>query len=196
MKKALIGAGGFADEIKAHMNNFDMVCFVDNGYYQPNDKNIKPLSEFVPTEYEVLIAIGDSAARSEMVSRLPIETQYFTFIHPTVLIMGNDVKIGEGTFIGANSIITTNVSLGKHNVLNRANQIGHDSIIGNYFSAMPGVIISGNVIIGNRTYIGTNSSVRQKTKICDDVIIGLNAGVIRNIEEPGTYIGTPTKKIK
>ena len=196
MKKALIGAGGFADEIKAHMNNFDMVCFVDDEYYQPNDKNIKPLSEFIPIEYEVLIAIGDSAARSEMVSRLPIETQYFTFIHPTVLIMGNDVKIGEGTFIGANSIITTNVSLGKHTVLNRANQIGHDSIIGNYFSAMPGVIISGNVIIGNRTYIGTNSSVRQKTKICDDVIIGLNAGVISNIEEPGTYIGTPTKKIK
>ena len=26
MKKALIGAGGFADEIKAHMQKFDMIC--------------------------------------------------------------------------------------------------------------------------------------------------------------------------
>jgi sugar O-acyltransferase (sialic acid O-acetyltransferase NeuD family) len=196
MKRALIGAGGFANEVKAHMNNFNMICFVDDMYYKANDKNIKPLSEFIPNEYEVLIAIGDSAARAEIVSRLPAETKYFTFIHPTTLIMGNDVIIGEGTFIGANSIITTNVSLGKHSILNRGNQIGHDTLIGDFFSAMPGAVVSGNVIIGDKVYMGTNSSIRQKIKVCNDVIIGLNAGVIKNIEESGTYIGTPTKKLK
>jgi UDP-3-O-[3-hydroxymyristoyl] glucosamine N-acyltransferase len=32
--------------------------------------------------------------------------------------------------------------------------------------------------------------------ICDDVIIGMNAGVVKNISEPGTYVGTPAIKIK
>jgi hypothetical protein len=108
MKKALIGAGGFANEVKAHMNDFGMICFVDDIYYQPNDKNIKPLSEFIPTEYEVLIAIGDSAARAEIVSRLPIETKYFTFIHSSAMILGNDVEIGEGRIVCAGLIVSSN----------------------------------------------------------------------------------------
>jgi UDP-3-O-[3-hydroxymyristoyl] glucosamine N-acyltransferase len=61
---------------------------------------------------------------------------------------------------------------------------------------MPGAVVSGNVIIGDKVYMGTNSSIRQKIKVCNDVIIGLNAGVIKNIEESGTYTGTPTKKLK
>jgi acetyltransferase-like isoleucine patch superfamily enzyme len=182
MKRALIGAGGFANEVKAHMNDFDMICFVDDIYYQPNDKNIKPLSEFIPNEYEVLIAIGDSAARAEIVSRLPIETKYFTFIHSSAMIMGNDVEIGEGSIVCAGVIVTTNCKIGKHCHLN--------------LLTTPGVQISGNCVIGDRVYFGTHSSIRQKTKVCSDVIIGLNAGVIKNIEESGTYIRTPTKKIK
>jgi len=196
MKKALIGAGGFANEIKAHMNDFDMICFVDDIYYQPNDKNIKPLSEFIPNEYEVLIAIGDSAARAEIVSRLPIETKYFTFIHPSVMIIGNDVEIGEGSIVCAGVIVTTNCKIGKHTHLNLLTTICHDNVIGDFFTTAPGVQISGNCVIGDRVYFGTRSSIKQKTKVCNDVIIGLNAGVIKNIEEPGTYTGTPTKKLK
>ena len=196
MKRALIGAGGLANEIKAHMNDFDMICFVDDIYYQPNDKNIKPLSEFISNEYEVIIAIGDSAARAEIVSRLPIETKYFTFIHPTAMILGNDVEIGEGSIVCAGVIVTTNCKIGKHTHLNLLTTIGHDNVIGDFFTTAPGVKISGNCFIGDRVYFGTNSSIRQKTKVCNDVIIGLNAGVIKNIEESGTYTGTPTKKLK
>jgi len=43
--------------------------------------------------------------------------------------------------------------------------------------------------------MGNNSSVREKINICDNVTIGLNGGVIKNITEPGTYVGTPVKKI-
>jgi UDP-3-O-[3-hydroxymyristoyl] glucosamine N-acyltransferase len=61
---------------------------------------------------------------------------------------------------------------------------------------MPGSIISGNVTIGDRVYIGTNSSIKEKINICDDVIIGLNSGVIKTINKFGVYGGTPVKKIK
>ena len=196
MKRALIGAGGFADEVKAHMGQFDMVSFVDDSYYKENDKNILPLSQFDPNEYEVLIAIGDSNARAEIVSRLPKETKYFTFIHESAQILGNDVEIGEGSIVCAGVIITTNCKIGKHTHLNLLTTVGHDNIIGDFFTTALGVKISGNCLIGDRVYFGTNSSIRQKTKVCNDVIIGLNAGVIKNIEESGTYIGTPTKKLK
>lgn len=193
MKKALIGAGGFADEVKAHMKEFDMVCFVDDKYYTPNDKNIKPISEFNVNEYEVLVAIGDPLLRSEMVSRLPKETKYFSYIHPTAQILSNDVEIGEGSIVCAGVIITTNCKLGKHTHLNLLTTVGHDNRIGNFFTTAPGVKISGNCLIGDRVYFGTNASVRQKIKICNDVTIGLNAGVVKNIEIAGIYVGVPAK---
>lgn len=46
----------------------------------------------------------------------------------------DNIEISEGSFIGAYSILTTNVKIGKHSILNRGNHIGHDCRIGDYFS--------------------------------------------------------------
>jgi len=144
----------------------------------------------------MMVAIGDPRDRYDVVQRLPKETKFFTFIHPTALILDDNINIGEGSFIGANSILTTNIKIGKHALLNRGNHIGHDTTIGDYFSAMPGAIVSGNVRIFDIVYLGTNSSIKEKTSIHSFTTIGLNSGVIKSIEEPGVYGGTPSKKIK
>ena len=39
------------------------------------------------------------------------------------------------------------------------------------------------------------SSIKEKLSIHSLTTIGLNSGVVHNIEESGTYGGTPTKKI-
>jgi serine acetyltransferase len=61
---------------------------------------------------------------------------------------------------------------------------------------MPGAIISGNVKIFDLVYLGTNSSVKEKISIHSMVTIGSNSTVVKNINEPGTYVGVPSKKIK
>jgi sugar O-acyltransferase (sialic acid O-acetyltransferase NeuD family) len=192
MKKALVGGGGHAREVMAQMG-LNIPCFVDDHYIT---KNTLPLSSFDPTEFKLIIAVGSSKDRYDIVNKLPKETQYFTFIHPTALILDSNIEIGEGSFIGAYSILTTNIKIGKHALLNRGNHIGHDTIIGDYFSAMPGAIVSGNVKIYDMVYLGTNSSIKEKTSIHSFTTIGLNSGVVKNIKEPGVYVGTPTKQIK
>ena len=140
----------------------------------------------------MMVAVADPLIREKMINKLSRDTIYFTFIHPTAILLDKEsINIGEGSFIGAFSILTTNVILGKHSILNRANQIGHDTIIDDYLSMMPGSIVSGNVRAGKRLYMGTNSSIREKINICDDVIIGLNAGVVKSINNPGIYVGLP-----
>jgi sugar O-acyltransferase (sialic acid O-acetyltransferase NeuD family) len=191
MKKVLIGNGGHAREVMAQMG-IKLLRFVDDQYV---DEDTLPLSQFDPTKHTVMVAIANSKDRYDMVQKLPKETQFFTFIHPTALIMG-DVEIGEGSFIGAYSILTTNIKIGKHAILNRGNQIGHDCRIGNYFSAMPGSIVSGNVTIYGLVYMGTNSSIREKLSIHSLSTIGMNSAVIKNIEDSGTYVGCPAKNIK
>jgi len=199
MKKGIIGAGGFGREIYWSLSfdeRVNTVFFVDDSYYDGKDPLILPLSKFKPDEYEIVVAIADSYHRERIVNELPDNTRYFTHIHPTAQIHGPDVYIGEGSIICAGTIITTNVVIGKHSQLNLITTIGHDCVIGDYFTTAPGVQISGNETIGNRVYFGSRSSIKQKISVCDDVIIGMNAGVVKNITEPGTYVGTPAIKIK
>jgi len=191
LKKALIGYGGHAREVLAQMGE-TLPCFVDDNF---STLNTLPLSSFNPNEYKVLVAIGDSKIRKQIVNSLPPETLYFTFIHPTALIMDSNIEIGQGSFIGAYSILTTNIKLGAHSLLNRNVHIGHDSVIGDFFSAMPGAIVSGNVKISDGVYMGTNSTIKPKLTICANCIIGLSSGVISNLTKTGVYGGVPAKLI-
>ena len=192
MKRALLGYGGHAREVMFQMGE-NLPCFVEDNFVC---NSTLPLSQFDPKEYKLMVAVGDSTIRKRLVDNLPPSTQFFTFIHETVISSKFYSVIGEGSFIGAYSIITTNVKLGKHTLLNRGNHIGHDSTIGDYFSAMPGAIVSGNVTIGNNVYMGTNSTIKEKINVTNNVTIGLNSGVIKDINQEGIYVGTPTKKIK
>ena len=192
MKKAIFGNGGHAREVMSQMGE-RLPCFVDDEYV---DENTFPISKFDPKKYALMVAVADSVDRFKIIQKLPKETKYFTWIHPSVLIMDNNIEIGEGSFIGAYSILTTNIKLGKHTILNRGNHIGHDCEIGNYFSAMPGSIVSGNVKIQDLVYLGNNSSIREKLSIHSSVTIGMNSAVVKDISESGVYVGIPSKKIK
>jgi sugar O-acyltransferase (sialic acid O-acetyltransferase NeuD family) len=196
---AIYGFGGHAREVAFQMKyvidskNLDLQFYVDDEY--ANDL-AKPISEFDPKERVMMVAVADPKDREMMVKKLPAETEFFTFIHDASLVLDfENFTIGEGSFVGAFSLITTNVNIGKHAILNRGNHIGHDTIIGDYLSMMPGSVISGNVTAGHRLYMGTNSSIREKLEICDDVTLGLNCGLVKNIIEPGIYVGLPAKRI-
>lgn len=192
MKKALFGFGGHAREVAALIGE-QIDFYVDDKY--AND-TAKPISTFNPETHHMMVAIGDSGDRFDIIQSLPKETTYFTFIHPTALVLDNTVEIGEGSFIGPYSILTTNIKIGKHCLLNRSNHIGHDCVIGDYFSAMPGAIVSGNVKIYDAVYLGTNSSIKEKLSIHSLAKIGMNSCVVKNINQSGVYAGTPAKKIK
>lgn len=198
MKKGIIGYGGFGREVYNSLDLMERVglkFFVDDEWYDERNSDCLPISKFNPNEYEVIVAIGNPKDRENVINRLPKSTKFFTHIHPSVQILGGDIEIGEGSVICAGTILTTNIKLGKHSHLNLMTTIGHDTTIGDFFTTAPGVKISGNCVIGDRVYVGTNASIKEKINICDDVTVGLNAGVVKHIIEPGTYVGTPSKRI-
>ena len=110
--------------------------------------------------------------------------------------MGQGVEIGQGSVLCPNTVITTNIKIGNHSHLNLNSTVGHDCILNDYFTAAPLVAISGNVTTEECVYFGTSSSIIEKKSICKNVIIGANSCVTSNITKPGTYVGTPAKKIK
>ncbi len=196
MKYAIIGAGGFGREVYHQMRNsypFSTIIdfFVDDEYV--TEKTLS-LSSLNIDEYKVLVAVGDPIKRSQIVERLPSKTNYHTYIHPSAIICDPSITIGEGSIICAGCILTTNINIGKHAHLNLHTTIGHDCEIGDFFTTAPKVAISGNCKIGDHVYFGTNSCIKEKISICNDVTIGLNAGVVKDINVPGIYVGTPCFK--
>lgn len=193
---ALIGCGGFGREVYHHIkhdiSDINVQFYVDDAYASAG--HALPVSQIDFINSYVIVAIGDPKSRKNIIDRLPANCKYATFIHSSVVILDNDnVNIGDGNIICAGTILTTNISLGNHVHLNLNTTIGHDVILGDFVTTAPAVNISGNCIIGQSVYFGTNSSVKEKIKICDDAIIGMNAAIVKDIDVAGTYVGIPAK---
>jgi sugar O-acyltransferase (sialic acid O-acetyltransferase NeuD family) len=105
-------------------------------------------------------------------------------------------KIGKGNIVLDFALIETDASIGNGNLINCYAGIFHDVEIGDYNEIMPGAKILGTAKIGSRCRIGTNSSILPGITICDDVVIGAGSVVNRDINESGTYVGVPAKRIK
>lgn len=111
------------------------------------------------------------------------------FVGPFVEIQ-NDVIVRNKTRIQSHTFICTNVSIGEDCFIGHGVMFTNDKFINRKLSKD----FLGTVV-GNKVYIGSNSTILP-VSICDDVVIGAGSVVTKNIIEPGTYAGNPAKRLK
>ena len=143
-------------------------------------------------------AIGSSIVRKRVVEKIQQinpSIKFATLIDPSVII-SDHVQIGEGTIICAQSIITVNVKIGNHSLINLDCKISHDCILNQFATLYPSVNLSGNTIIGDCCEIGVGSVVIQSCRVGNEAIVGAGAVVIRDIPPHCTAVGCPAKPIK
>ena len=111
------------------------------------------------------------------------------FVGPFVEIQ-NDVTIGERTRIQSHSFICSNTEIGSDCFIGHGVMFINDKFVDRKLSKdfLP-------TILGNKVYVGSNSSILP-VSICDDVVIGAGSVVTKNITESGTYVGNPARKLK
>ncbi len=145
------------------------------------------------TDFKFVIAIGKNRIRHQMADSIPVK--YHTVIHPTAII-SRFAKIGEGTVVLPGAVINTRATVGKHCIINTGSIIEHDCTVSDYVHTSPAVTLSGTVSVGVHTHIGTGAKVSNNLSICAECTVGAGAVVVRDITEPGVYVGVPAKKIK
>ena len=202
-KLAIIGCGGFGREvlevcIESNIYKKEDIFFFEKDELFNKDyiNNVKvlPQSSFDANVYKAVISIANPEVRSKIVKDLPQDTEYANIISNKSSISKN-TTIGNGVIIMDYCYITDNSIIGNHSHINNNSSIGHDTVVGDFFTTAAGVRISGLCNIGNIVYFGNNSSVRQGINICDNVTIGMNSSVIKNISKSGTYFGLPCTKL-
>lgn len=92
--------------------------------------------------------------------------------------LAEDVKIGEGCFVGKRAVINANASIGKMCIINTGAIIEHDCVVDEFSHISVGSILCGNVQVGRAAFVGANATVIQGRIIGDECIVGAGA-VIR-----------------
>lgn len=139
--------------------------------------------------------VGNAKVRRQIIEKLLGSGVLFaTIIDPSV-IFSKRISIGEETIIGAGTIATVDISIGKHVIINLDCTLGHDDVIENFVTIYPSVNLPGNVIVGECCELGIGTQVIQGKKFVKNTIVGAGAVVIRDINESGTYVGCPIRKV-
>lgn len=153
------------------------------------------LDDFQPATSNYCFGFVDSA-KQELLTRLePFGIDFANVIHRF-----SDVSplasLGRGNFVGAGVVLAPYADLGDFNYLSRCASVGHDSIIGDYNHLGPGATIAGRTRVGDRDFLGAGSVIIDGLEIGDDIILGAGATAIRDLSEPGAYVGTPARRLE
>lgn len=205
----IFGAGGSGREVawlaeQAWGNGIEINFVVDNPRFLKDTVNGIPVSLVSEITMDVdaryLVALGDPIQRQRVASAFALAGHRpCMLVHPRVE-MSRWVKIGEGTVICVNCVVTCNVTIGVHVQVNVGCSVSHDVNIGDYSTLSPGVNVSGNVHIGRGVFIGTNASVvngfpGKPLVIGDGAIIAAGACVIKEVP-PGVLVAGVPATIK
>jgi sugar O-acyltransferase (sialic acid O-acetyltransferase NeuD family) len=155
----------------------------------------KQLTEDVP-EVQAVVAIGDTRSKQEVVNRYKsLGLSFANLIHPQAIVP-ESVRIGRGCIITAGCILTIDIDIGNHVILNLSTTVGHDAVIGEFSTLNPQIAVNGRNVIGEGVYIGTGAKLIHEVKIGDWSVIGAGAVVVNDIPENVLAVGVPAKPIK
>lgn len=211
MKDLIIfGASGFGREvawaverINAQIPTWNLLGFMDdaddiqgkeiNGYKVLGKTD--DIGKYSDAYY--VVAVGASRTREKIVAHMKDvnpSIKFGTVIDPSVAL-SDLVKIGEGTIICAHTIITVNIEIGSHVIINLDCTIGHDAILQDFVTLYPSVNVSGITNIGRCSELGTGLQIIQGKSVGDYSIVGAGAVIVKDIPAKCTAVGSPAKPI-
>ena len=201
-KVVIMGAGGHGKVVAdMTMRSGDVVVgFLDDGLEKGTTILGLPVLGAISDchEYEsdcqFIIAMGSGELR-EKISNAHKGLRWYTACHPTA-VTGLECGIGEGSSLGAFSVVNPGSEVGRHCIVNTAAIVEHDCRIGDFCHIAPKACIGGFVTVGRHVWVGLGCSIRNVLTICDHVTLGAGCTVVKDITEPGVYVGTPARKFR
>ena len=192
----ILGASGHGKVISdiAEKSGYTDIVFLDD------NKNIKEcagypvigkIADAEQMSGDKIVAIGNPKIRERILNSI---SKSITLIHPDAVI-SRRVEIGTGSVVMAGAIINSDTIIGKGTIINTGSSVDHDCKIADYCHISVGAHVAGTVQIGARTWIGAGATVINNVKICSDCMIGAGAVIVGDINERGTYVGVPAKRI-
>lgn len=211
MKKiVLVGAGGHAlsviDSIQSN-EKYEIVGITELGYvvgeevlgYEilGNDAILKSVFDSgVKYAFITIGSIGNTSLREKLYLMLKSKG----FILPAIIDnssnIGSDVWLGEGIYVGKNTVVNAKSTIGDMAIINTGAIIEHSCFVNEFTHIGPGAVICGDVKIGAFTHVGANATVTQGVNIGDHSLIGAGSIVVHDVPSKVIAYGNPCKVVR
>ena len=202
-KLIIIGASGHGKvvaDIAIKMNKWQSIAFLDDDESIKTSMGLEVIGKTADAftykdEADFFVAIGNSATREKIQEKLIDEgLNVVSLIHPSAII-GMDVEIGIGSVVMAGVVINSSTRIGKGCIINTSSSLDHDNVMEDYVHISPGTSLAGTVKVGKGSWLGIGSTVSNNVNICSGCKVGAGAVVVKDITEPGTYVGVPVRRV-
>jgi len=212
MKYAIYSCGGFAREVlpslrRMNEGNADIVFVEDDSSkvgVEVSGCEVIGFDDLCTPEHQdrlVSVAVAESTIRRKLVDRCKEAGRHFAEIRDATHSRFDNITIGEGAILCANTVLTSDVEIGCHFHCNIYSYVAHDCRIGDFVTFAPRVSCNGHVVIGDGAYIGTGAILKQGSnskplRIGDGAVVGMGAVVLNNVEDGAVVVGNPARILR
>ncbi len=198
-KLIIIGAGGHGRVCAeaASLSGYKEIAFLDDRKVEglPVIGTLNDIEKYTG-EYCFFVAIGDNSLRKKILKNVKeLGGELASIIHPFSSV-SKSAEIGEGTVIMAGAVVQANAKIGDGVIINTCSSVDHDCVVGNWTHVAVGARLAGSVKAGKSVLLGAGCVILNNLSVTDNCIVGAGSAVICNINDVGTYVGVPARRIK
>ncbi len=109
------------------------------------------------------------------------------------VVVESDVEIGANTSIDRGALGVTRI--GARSKIDNLVQIGHNCVLGEDCALAGNCALSGSTILGDRVRFNGHVVTGGHLTVCSDVNVGGNSVLVKDVTEPGDYMGYPLQRV-
>lgn len=185
----LIGGGGHSkaciDVIELH-GMYKIAGIIDNKLFNSNTKDImgypilgtdSDLEKFRKIYQYAFVSIGQIKTPNPRIA-IYAKLKRLNYILPIIISplahIAKGIQINEGTIVMHHALINSASKIGKMCIINTKALIEHDCLIQDFCHIATGAILNGGCIVGEKTFIGSNMTIKHNKQIITNQIIYFN----------------------
>jgi len=205
MKKPVVifGTGEIAELAHYYMvndSNFEIVAFTADKKYITEDTFLnKPLVAFEEIEkhypssdFAMHVALSYNKLnliREQKYHEAKSKGYELVSYVCSKSVFWNDLSVGDNCFILENQTIQPTVKIGNNVMIWSGNHLGHGCVIKDHTYLSSHICISGHTVIGERCFIGVNSTFKDFITVGDRVFVAMGALVTKDIKNDSVILG-------